>query len=136
MTGCPPRNGPVTHLASSSQSVVSSEIHGLDGSGGERNGSYSRCCSVYPSKLLFLQRHQSSPPGSRKVSPLYRAEGARMWTARHHWVWPRALLEVLKLWPELHPGLKKAMKTGAAALTSPPLWTFSVDVCLTAAARR
>lgn len=48
----------ITHLASSSHIVVSSEIHGLDGSGGVRKGSYSRYCSVYPSKLLFSQRHQ------------------------------------------------------------------------------
>lgn len=35
-----------TDLASSSQSVVSSEIQGLDGSGGVRKGSYSMYCSV------------------------------------------------------------------------------------------
>lgn len=35
-----------THLASSSHSVVSSEIQGLDGSEGVRKGSYSTYCSV------------------------------------------------------------------------------------------
>lgn len=36
----------VTYLASSSQKVVSSDSHGLEGSGGTRNGSYSTYCSV------------------------------------------------------------------------------------------
>lgn len=43
--------GTATHLASSSQKVASSEIQGFEGSGVVRKGSYSRYCSVYPSKL-------------------------------------------------------------------------------------